>query len=137
MSLDALRKDYDAVFLGIGLGGVNALRAVGEDLDGVRDAVDFIAELRQTKDLSKLAVGRDVVVIGGGYDGGGCGGAIQASGGRECNHRLPARTGQDGGQSPYEQDHAVQAGVRIIHNAAPVKVLGRGPGRGRRVCLYG
>ena len=41
---------YDAVFLGIGLGGVNALRAAGEDLPGVRNAVDFIAELRQADD---------------------------------------------------------------------------------------
>ena len=38
--------------LGIGLAGVNALRAAGEDLDGVRNAVDFIAELRQTADKS-------------------------------------------------------------------------------------
>jgi dihydropyrimidine dehydrogenase (NAD+) subunit PreT len=41
------------VFLGIGLAGVNALRAEGEDKAGVRDAVDFIAELRQAADLSR------------------------------------------------------------------------------------
>ncbi|MEC8572592.1 MAG: FAD-dependent oxidoreductase, partial [Pseudomonadota bacterium] len=66
LSLDALKADYDAVFLSIGLAGVNALRADGEDKDGVRDAVDFIAELRQADDLTNLAVGRNVVVIGGG-----------------------------------------------------------------------
>ena len=38
----------------MGLGGVNALRAEGEDADGVEDAVDFIAELRQAKDLGQL-----------------------------------------------------------------------------------
>jgi dihydropyrimidine dehydrogenase (NAD+) subunit PreT len=32
--------------------------------------------------------------------------------------------------SGYEQDHAVQAGVRIIHNAAPVRVLGNGATQG-------
>ena len=32
MTLDSLRADYDAVFLGMGLGGVNALGAEGEDL---------------------------------------------------------------------------------------------------------
>ena len=32
----------------------------------MRNAVDFIAELRQASDLTSLPVGRDVVVIGGG-----------------------------------------------------------------------
>src|SRR5690606_25751652 len=35
IALADLRSKFDAVFLGIGLGGVNALRAEGEDLDGV------------------------------------------------------------------------------------------------------
>jgi dihydropyrimidine dehydrogenase (NAD+) subunit PreT len=67
LDLVELRREYDAVFLGIGLAGVNKLRLAGEEsLVGVRDAVDFIAELRQAKDLSRLPVGRKVVVIGGG-----------------------------------------------------------------------
>ena len=66
VTLDQLRADFDAVFLGIGLQGVNALRAPGEEIEGVRDAVDFIADLRQATDLTRLPVGRDVVVIGGG-----------------------------------------------------------------------
>eukprot|EP00873_Tetraselmis_striata_P025012 jgi/Tetstr1/445276/TSEL_033074.t1 len=66
ITLAGLRKEFDAVFLGMGLPGVNALRAEGEDLNGVIDAVAYIAELRQAKDLSKLPVGRKVVVIGGG-----------------------------------------------------------------------
>ena len=37
-----------------------------EDAEGIEDAVDYIAELRQAKDLAKLPVGRRVVVIGGG-----------------------------------------------------------------------
>jgi glutamate synthase (NADPH/NADH) small chain len=65
-SLADLARDYDAVFLGIGLGGVNALRAEGEAAEGVANAVDFIAELRQADDLANLPVGRRVVVIGGG-----------------------------------------------------------------------
>jgi glutamate synthase (NADPH/NADH) small chain len=66
LTLAQLRRDYAAVFLGIGLAGVNALGIAGEQLDGVRNAVDFIAELRQSSDLSSLPVGRRVVVIGGG-----------------------------------------------------------------------
>ena len=67
VSLDELRRDYDAVFLGVGLGATNKLGLSGEDaLANVVDAVDYIAELRQAKDLTTLAVGRRVVVIGGG-----------------------------------------------------------------------
>ena len=43
MTLDQLKTEYDAVFLGVGLGGVNALGIAGEDLQGVENAVDFIS----------------------------------------------------------------------------------------------
>src|SRR5690606_14992871 len=66
LTLDGLKAGHDAVVLAIGLRGVNALRAEGEGLANVVDAVDFIADLRQAEDKSRLAVGRDVVVIGGG-----------------------------------------------------------------------
>ena len=64
--LDALRADHDAVFLGIGLGGVNALGLADEAIDGLDDAVAFIADLRQATDHASLPVGRRVVVLGGG-----------------------------------------------------------------------
>ena len=66
ITLAELRQSYDAVFLGIGLSGVNALTINGSDADGCDDAVHYISALRQSNDLSTLAVGRRVVVIGGG-----------------------------------------------------------------------
>jgi dihydropyrimidine dehydrogenase (NAD+) subunit PreT len=125
VTLDQLKSDYDAVFLGIGLAGVNALRAAGEDLPGVRDAVDFIAELRQTADLSTLPVGRDVVVIGGGMTA--VDAAVQSKLLGAENVTIVYRRGREKmSASGHEQDHAVQSGVRIIHNAAPVRVIGDG-----------
>ncbi len=65
--LDDLRRDYDAVFLAMGLGSTNRLGLPNEtELENVVDAVDYIARLRQTKDLTTLPVGRRIVVIGGG-----------------------------------------------------------------------
>ena len=65
--LEQLRGDFDAVFLGVGLGSTNRLGLAGEDeLENVIDAVDYIARIRQAKDLRALPVGRRVVVIGGG-----------------------------------------------------------------------
>ena len=125
ITLDGLRQDYDAVFLGIGLQGVNALRAEGEEKDGVRNAVDFIAELRQAGDLRALPVGRDVVVIGGGMTA--VDAAVQSKLLGAENVTIVYRRGQEKmSASTHEQDHAVQAGVRIVHNAAPVRVLGNG-----------
>ena len=47
VSLAELRKQYDAVFLGFGLAGVNGLGLDHEQLPGVVNAVDYIAALRQ------------------------------------------------------------------------------------------
>lgn len=64
--LAGLASEYDAVFLGLGLDSVNALGLDGEDLDGVEDAVSFIADLRQSEDPASIPMQKDVVVIGGG-----------------------------------------------------------------------
>ncbi|MDP8252024.1 NAD(P)-dependent oxidoreductase [Pseudochrobactrum saccharolyticum] len=66
IQLDALRSGYDAVFLGLGLGGTNRLHIAGEAAENVLDAVRTIAELRQSSDLSRLNIGKNIVVIGGG-----------------------------------------------------------------------
>lgn len=120
-----LQGAYDAVFLGIGLAGVNGLRAPGEDKHGVRDAVDFIAELRQVHNKSALPIGRDVVVIGGGMTA--VDAAVQSKLLGAESVTIVYRRGQARmGASPYEQDHATSAGVRIVTNAAPIAVLGNG-----------
>ncbi len=119
----ALETAYDAVFLGIGLAGVNALNAAGETLPGVRNAVDFIAELRQTADKSTLAVGRDVVVIGGGMTA--VDAAVQSKLLGAQNVTMVYRRGKEAmSASLYEQEHATACGVTILYNAAPVKILG-------------
>ncbi|MBB5469209.1 glutamate synthase (NADPH/NADH) small chain [Paraburkholderia sp. CI2] len=66
VTLAELRAAYDAVFIGVGLGGTHTLSIEGELLDGVLDAVDFIARVREADDLASVPVGRKVVVLGGG-----------------------------------------------------------------------
>jgi len=125
LTLEGLRETYDAVFLGMGLGGVNALRAEGEDAAGVRDAVDFIAELRQADDLAKLPIGRHVVVIGGGMTA--VDAAVQARLLGAEDVALVYRRGRERmNASRYEQDLAASRGVRIITNAQPVRVIANG-----------
>ena len=66
LRLAELRDEYDAVFLGFGLADVNQLGLDDEYQNGVEDAVDYIASLRQSKKKTDLPVGRRIVVIGGG-----------------------------------------------------------------------
>ena len=125
LTLDALAEKYDAVFLGMGLGGVNALGVPGADKENVRDAVEFIADLRQAGDLTSLPVGRSVVVIGGGMTA--VDAAVQSKllGADEVT--IVYRRGQDAmPASAYEQELAASKGVRLIFNAQPLAVHGNG-----------
>ena len=123
-SLADLTGQYDAVFLGLGLAGVNALRTEGEELEGVMDAVDFIAGLRQAKDKSGVAIGRRVVVIGGGMTA--IDAAIQSKllGAEEVT--ICYRRGREHmNASEFEQDLAASKGVIIRHWLAPKKIIAR------------
>jgi len=118
VTLDQLSQDFDAVFLGLGLPGVNALGLEGETAAGVIDAVDFIGVLRQAEDLSLLEVGRRIVVIGGGMTA--IDAAVQSKllGAEEVT--IAYRRGQEHmNASLYEQELAQTHGVVIRHWLAP------------------
>ncbi len=122
LSLAELTGSFDAVFLGLGLGGVNALRAEGEDADGVDNAIDFIATLRQAEDLAALPIGRRVVVIGGGMTA--VDAAVQSKllGAEEVT--IVYRRGKEHmNASGFEQDLAAARGVTIRHWLAPKRVV--------------
>ena len=109
LHLDALAAEYDAVFLGLGLAGVNAL-GLGEQT-GVRDAVDFIAELRQAASPADVAIGRHVVVIGGGMTA--VDAAVQSRKLGAEDVSIVYRRGQESmGASADEQSWAKENGVR-------------------------
>lgn len=123
--LSELTAAFDAVFLGLGLAGVNALRADGEDAEGVENAVEFIAELRQSSDLGSLPVGRRVVVIGGGMTA--VDAAVQSKllGAEEVT--ICYRRGKEHmNASEFEQDLAAANGVGIRHWLQPKRVVSEG-----------
>jgi glutamate synthase (NADPH/NADH) small chain len=118
ISLDALKAGFDAVFLGMGLPGVNELGLDGEDAAGCIDAVDFISILRQSDDLSQIAVGRDVVVIGGGMTA--IDVAVQTKLLGAENVIIAYRRGPEHmNASDFEQDLALKNGVIIRHWLQP------------------
>ena len=125
VQLANLAHDYDAVFLGIGLGGVNALELAGEgELKGVLDAVGYIADLRQAKDKAVLPVGRKVVVIGGGNTAIDI--AIQAKKlGAEDVTIAYRRGAEHMSATEHEQEFAQVSGVKIKHWVRPVALVGK------------
>jgi dihydropyrimidine dehydrogenase (NAD+) subunit PreT len=121
-TLAQLRRDYDAVFLGTGLGAVNGLAIEEGAVSGVFDAIGYIETLRQARDLAALPVGRHVVVIGGGMT------AIDIA----CQTRrlgaedvtIVYRRGQEHmSASEKEQDWAQTNGIRIKHWSRPQRLL--------------
>ena len=122
VSLAQLRRDYDAVFLGAGLGNVNGLGIEEAGIASVFDAIGYIETLRQAQDLSALPVGRSVVVIGGGMT------AIDIA----CQtKRLGAedvtivyrRGPEQMSASEKEQDWAQTNGIRIKHWSRPLRLV--------------
>ncbi|MCH7555129.1 MAG: FAD-dependent oxidoreductase, partial [Proteobacteria bacterium] len=123
VTLEQLAEDYDAVFLGLGMGAVNGLGLDHEDLEGVGDAVDYIADLRQSSDLSSLDVGRNVVVIGGGMTAIDIADQSKRLGARYVT--LVYRRGADRmAASDFEQELAKIDGVTIICDAQPHRLIG-------------
>ena len=125
INLDDLGHDFDAVFLGVGLGGVNALDIGGCDKLGVSDAVAFIEILRQTSDLSTIPIGRNVVVIGGGMTA--IDAAVQSKllGAEQVT--IVYRRGREAmSASRYEQDLAAKHGVKLMFNVQPKRLHGNG-----------
>lgn len=123
VELAELVEDYDAVFLGVGLANSNALGIDGEDLNGVENAIEYIAELRQADDMSTLPVGHNVVVIGGGMTA--IDVAVQSKRlGAEQVNMVYRRGPEKMSASVFEQALAQTSGVNIHHWATPARIVG-------------
>jgi dihydropyrimidine dehydrogenase (NAD+) subunit PreT len=132
VTLNELRAQYDAVFLGIGVGLARRLDIPGEDLEGVVDAISFIYDLR-SKPYGEVPVGDRVAVIGMGMT------AIDAA---TQSVRLGAkkvtlvyrRTEAEKPCTDVELDLARLDGCEIIWLAAPKAVEGENGAVKRLIC---
>ena len=123
ITLEQLKAEYSAVFVGIGLSAVNTLGIEGEELEGVLDAVNVIAELRQSADLETLDVAQRTVVIGGGMTA--IDAAVQTKMLGSDEVTLAYRRGEDRmNASQFEQDLAKVNGVVIRTWLQPLRILG-------------
>ena len=130
VQLKDLHAKYDAVFLALGLGASRQLGLTGEDAPGLMAAVDYIAALRQSDDLSSLPVPRRALVIGAGNTAIDMAVQIARLGSQEVT--LVYRRGFDAmSATAHEQEIAKKNHVRMRVWARPRKVLLNDEGRVR------
>jgi glutamate synthase (NADPH/NADH) small chain len=124
VSAQALLGDYDAVFIGIGLGPDSSLSIAGEDGEGVVGAVEYIERLKLDPTLTIDGVSRAIVVGGGNT-------AIDVA--RELAQlgvpdvaMVYRRTRKVMSGYHHEMDGARKDGVRLVENRQPVEVVREG-----------
>jgi glutamate synthase (NADPH/NADH) small chain len=119
VSLEELERDFDFIFIGVGLGAMERLGLPGDHLPGVIDALRFI---ERYKTLPDFQTGRTVIVIGGGNT------AIDAANaalrlGAENVHLVYRRSETEMPAFQFEYDHSKVEGVRFHWMAQPVAIL--------------
>jgi glutamate synthase (NADPH/NADH) small chain len=124
-----LERDYDAIFIGAGLGETEDLRVPGETLDGCRDALSFIEETK-SKRFDQVDVVSRVAVIGGGNTAIDAVTAARRLGAEEV-YMVYRRSREDMSAFDYEYDLAKQDLVTFVWQALPVRVIDDGHGRVR------
>ncbi len=124
VTLDQLRDKFDAVFIGVGLAGVNPFEIPGEAVNGVLDALNYICDLRQAERKSELPVGDNVVVIGGGMTA--IDVAVQSKklGASEVTIAY-RRDRKNMKASEYEQHYAQINDVKLQYCASPKRILSK------------
>ncbi|MBI5610059.1 MAG: FAD-dependent oxidoreductase [Deltaproteobacteria bacterium] len=123
VTLEQLEHDFDAVFLGMGLGPDTPMPVPGQDLPGVVGAVAWIEAIKLKKlDLSGV---RSVLVIGGGNTALDCVREALTLGIKDV--RMVYR-GTAAGMPGYQHEWkaAVLAGARAEWQAVPVAFEGQG-----------
>ena len=122
ISLAQLKKEFDAVYLGIGVGVARQLEIPGEKLEGVADAISFIYDIRD-KGYPTVPVGDKVAVIGMGMTAIDAATQAKRLGAKEVT-MVYRRTQDEMPCTEFELDIAKIDGCEIIWLAAPKKVKG-------------
>jgi glutamate synthase (NADPH/NADH) small chain len=118
-----LEQNYDAIFLGVGLGKTRDLKLDGEDKKGVVGAVEFIEELREKQ--HKMKVPNKVVVLGGGNTAMDAASESARMGAKKIV--LAYRNSKENmGAYGFEYDLAISAGVDSLFNVTPLSIVGNG-----------
>jgi dihydropyrimidine dehydrogenase (NAD+) subunit PreT len=126
ITLAQLEKDFDAIFIGVGLGDTGNLSVPGENLQGVVGAMEFI-EPTKSQPFAQLTVGRRIACIGAGNTAIDVVTAAKRLG-ADVVHLIYRRGEKDMPAFRYEYDLAKLDGVNFHWHAQPVRILADGIG---------
>jgi dihydropyrimidine dehydrogenase (NAD+) subunit PreT len=118
VAMEDLERDYAAIFLAVGLGPTVPMHLPGEELEGVVDALRFIADY---KTAQTIPVGRKVAVIGGGNT------AIDAANaarrlGADDVYMIYRRSEREMPAFLFEYEHSKLEGVQFRLQTQPVAI---------------
>lgn len=118
ITLEQLRQEHDAVFVATGAGKCTELAVEGRELSGVVQAEDYLKN-------SAAYAGKTVLVLGGGNT------AIDAARtairrGAESVTIVYRRTAKDMPAAEAEKAIALEEGIRLLEQTAPVRFVGEG-----------
>ena len=121
ISINQLEREFDAIFIGVGLGRRTRLGIPGEGLPEVVDAIDFIEKIH-SQPLAQVPVGDRVAIIG-------CGNTAMDA--VTQAKRLGAKTvtaiyrrSEDAMPAyNFEYELAKSDGVQFLFNAVPLEIL--------------
>lgn len=130
--LSDLQKNYDAVYLAIGVGLARQLDIPGEEMEGVVDAIKFIYDIREAG-YDKVPVGDNVAVIGMGMTAIDAATQAKRLGAKEVT-MVYRRTENEKPCTQVELDIARLDGCKIIWLAAPKEVKGENQKVQQLVC---
>ena len=123
ISIEKLEKLHDAIFIGAGLPKPTELHISGEELIGVRNALDFVEDVT-TRKWGSVKVGKRVAVIGAGNT------AIDAATeakrlGAEEVYMVYRRGREQMSAYDFEYDLAKRDGITFYFHAQPKKIIGK------------
>ena len=118
VSLEDVEREYAAIFLAVGLGPTEPMHLPGEDLDGVVDALRFIADY---KTAQTIPVGRKVAVIGGGNTAIDAANAARRLGALEV-YMIYRRGEREMPAFLFEYEHSKLEGVQFRFQTQPVAI---------------
>lgn len=123
ISFEELEKQFEAIFIGVGLGETQELKLPGEELTGVYAALEFIGQTK-TKKFEQVEIGKRVACIGAGntaID------VVTASRrlGAETVYLIYRRGEREMSAFPYEYEIGKKDGVIFQFQTQPVRILGR------------
>ena len=128
---EAIRKDYDAVLIGIGAWVSTGVRCKGEDSEGVIGGIDFLRKVVRNEEIN---LGENVAIVGGGNTAmDACRTAVRL--GAKKVYNIYRRTKNEMPADIVEIVEAEEEGVIFKNLTNPIEVIADENGRVKQVVL--